>query len=58
MGEDECPLMLALGSFQEGAWSLQLQGFPLSVYVLLVQALHNGLNKGLNTDEGRYDMIF
>ena len=33
------------------------ENFPLSCYVLLIQALRNELNKGLNADNGRFDDI-
>ena len=34
------------------------EDFPLSAYPLLVQALRNEVNKGLNFDGGRFDEIF
>ena len=33
------------------------ENFPLSCYPLLVQGLRNDLNKGLNVDNGKFDVI-
>ena len=33
------------------------ENFPLSCYPLLVQGRRNDLNKGLNVDDGKFDVI-